>query len=555
MKVQKSIQRLSIWILIICFVFSVPVSADNAVKVVLLPFRINSPDNLEYIQKGIRDMLASRISAEDKVVVLEDTKVNELLSQMPQLPSTETEIKAIGVQLGADFIVSGSLTKIGRNVSIDANVLDLRIDKRITSLFTTSEGIDNVIPEISRFALKAGAGIAGSTKDKSSHSPPVSQASSQAPVVPSASPVDEKDQEPETSSGHSPNLSHFTSSAPTSVRMKFWKSQKLETEIIGLDLGDVNGDGKNETVVMEHNRVAIYKHAINKLVLIQEIEGTRTDNYISLDVADINGNGIPEIFITNLVDKELSSFVIEFQEGDFRKIVTGIKYFLKVSNTSQKGLVLLGQKAGMDGTFHGSVRQLVWKNNIYDESESISLPSGSIVYGFNLIDLDKDETEEIVLIDNNDYLKVFSEEGELMWKSDEIYGGTLNFLIKYPDSAEPNQFTEELETRLYMQNRVLFRHHKGANEVIVIKNIPKAGKLFERIRAYGKSEVYNFVWDGLGLSENWRSQKIHGYISDFQIKDIDNDNQDELVVGIVQLSIKSMFKRAKSYVLAYDLRG
>ena len=70
---------------------------------------------------------------------------------------------------------------------------------------------------------------------------------------------------------------------------------------------------------------------------------------------------------------------------------------------------------------------------------------------------------------------------------------------------------------------------------------------------YNNSEIYSLVWDGIGLSENWRTRKIHGYIADFQIKDIDNDGKDELVVGILDTSVASTLKRAKSYVLAYDL--
>jgi hypothetical protein len=215
--------------------------------------------------------------------------------------------------------------------------------------------------------------------------------------------------------------------------------------------------------------------------------------------------------------------------------------------------MLLGQKAGLDGIFYGGVTQLIWKDNKYMEEKNIPLPRDAIVYGFNLIDVDKDGKEEIVLVDNYDNLKVFSNSGELMWKSEEIYGGTKNFLTKYPSGTKPTDATEGLETRLYLQNRILVQNHKGENEVVVVRNIPSAGKLFERLRIYRESEIYNLVWDGLGLSENWRTKKIPGYVADFQIKDINNDGKDELVVGIIQTSIGSIFKGDKSYVLVYKL--
>jgi len=287
--------------------------------------------------------------------------------------------------------------------------------------------------------------------------------------------------------------------------------------------------------------------------LIKKIKGKKSDNYLSLDVADINKNGISEIFVTNLVDTRLESFVMEFQKGDFVKIATGLNYFFKVIETSKNGSMLLGQKAGLDGIFYGGVTHLVWKDNKYMEEKNIPLPPGAIVYGFNLIDVDKDGKEEIVLIDNYDNLRVFSNSGELMWRSDEIYGGTKNFLTKYPAGTKPVDSLEGLETRLYLQNRILLQNRKGENKVVVVRNIPGAGKLFERTRMYKDSEIYSLTWDGLGLSENWRTKKIYGYIADFQIKDIDNDGKDELVVGIIQTSIGSIFKGDKSYVLVYEL--
>jgi len=224
-----------------------------------------------------------------------------------------------------------------------------------------------------------------------------------------------------------------------------------------------------------------------------------------------------------------------------------------VIETSKNGSMLLSQKAGLDGIFYGSVTQLVWKDNKYMEEKNIPLPKGAIVYGFNLIDVDKDGKEEIVLIDNYDNLKVFSNSGELMWKSDEIYGGTKNFLTKYPAGTKPVDSLEGLETRLYLQNRILLQNRKGENAVVVAKNIPGAGKLFERTRMYKNSEIYSFTWDGLGLSEDWRTKKIPGYVADFQIKDINNDGKDRLVVGIIQTSSDALFGSDKSYILVYEL--
>ncbi|MEW6615904.1 MAG: VCBS repeat-containing protein [Thermodesulfobacteriota bacterium] len=548
-KVAQKFIRLSSLILLFLFIFYPITYADNIIKVAVLPFQINSSENLDYLKKGILDMLTSRISVEDKIVVLENTRVNEVLSRISESPITEEIIKKIGTQLGVDFIIWGSLTKIGESVSIDAKMFDLKEKKSVTSLFATSKGLDNVIPEISEFALKANSRITGKPYPVYSPSLPPPTASAEASAFMSEFLVSKKGKG--TSSDTDSEL--VMSGDPLRLRRGFWKSQRLDLEIKGVDVGDVDGDGKNETVVMDNNSISIYRYSENRLALIKKIKGKKSDNYLSLDVADIDKNGVSEIFVTNRVGTTMDSFVMEFQKGDFIKIETGIKYFLKVISTSRSTHMLLGQKAGLDGIFYGGVTQLVWKDKKYVEEQDIPLPPGAIVYGFNLIDADKDGKKEIILIDNYDNLKVFSNSGELMWKSDEIYGGTKNFIIKYPSGTKSIDYLEVLETRLYLQNRILVQSHKGENEIIVVRNIPGAGKLFEKTRMYKDSEIYGLTWDGLGLSENWRTKKIYGYIADFQIKDVDNDGKDELVVGIIQTSIGSIFKSDKSYVLVYEL--
>jgi hypothetical protein len=70
---------------------------------------------------------------------------------------------------------------------------------------------------------------------------------------------------------------------------------------------------------------------------------------------------------------------------------------------------------------------------------------------------------------------------------------------------------------------------------------------------YHKSEIQNLGWNGISLVENWRTKKIDGYLSDFQIKDVDNDGENELVVAVI-LRYDLMQVKTKSTVLIYELK-
>ena len=513
-----------LFVLSFILILSPGIHAKEIVKVAILPFQINSPEDLNYLKNGILDILSSRIAVEGRVIVLENDVINQAITQSPRDPLTERGVKSIGNQLGVDFIIYGSLTKIGDSLSVDARLFDLKEDKFVTPFFATFKGMDNIIPEMVQFASRVNARIM-----EREHPQPTSP-----PLTAIAPPSD-------------PTSAFITAKG----EREFWKSQSLPVEIKGVDIGDVDGDGKNETVVIGTRSLDIYTYSDDRLLLKKGLQGRRADNYLSLDVADINGNGVAEIFVSNVVNDSLESFVIEFQGGEFTRIVTDEGYFFRVIHTTKEGKILIGQKMGLDGILYGSVYKLVWKDNRLMESRKIPLSKKSIVCGFNLIDVDKEGEEEIVLIDNNDSLKVFSSNGKLLWRSVDIYGGTKDFLVLYPLGLEERG--EGLEERIYLQKRVLFRNQKKGSEVIIVKNISATGKLFARVRSYKESEVYSLVWDGLGLSENWRTKKIHGYTADFQIKDIDNDGRDELVVGIIDTSTGSIFGKKKSFILAYEL--
>jgi hypothetical protein len=55
----------------------------------------------------------------------------------------------------------------------------------------------------------------------------------------------------------------------------------------------------------------------------------------------------------------------------------------------------------------------------------------------------------------------------------------------------------------------------------------------EKARSFTDGQVYSLVWNGKTFAINWRTRKIDGYISDYQIKDVENDGEEELVVAVV----------------------
>jgi len=102
---------------------------------------------------------------------------------------------------------------------------------------------------------------------------------------------------------------------------------------------------------METHNLYIFKYDGEKMTLFKKIEYGNTNNFLTLDVADINRNGYAEIIVTNLVEDNLRSFILEYEEGKLRKITDKAKWFFRVLDHPKRGLSSWGSR--WIGRHHG----------------------------------------------------------------------------------------------------------------------------------------------------------------------------------------------------------
>jgi hypothetical protein len=73
---------------------------------------------------------------------------------------------------------------------------------------------------------------------------------------------------------------------------KFVGKQEFPYEVIDFDVGDLNGDGKNEFVLIDRYRVMIFENIKGRLKRISTVKTSKIANhFLAVDVGDINGNG------------------------------------------------------------------------------------------------------------------------------------------------------------------------------------------------------------------------------------------------------------------------
>ncbi|HEX7416227.1 MAG TPA: VCBS repeat-containing protein, partial [Smithellaceae bacterium] len=285
--------------------------AKDKYTVTVLPFSLHSAENIDYVKQGIGDMLSTRISVPNKIEVTGKDVVLTELKKYKTKEMTLVEVYDLGKRLKSDYVVWGSISKIGSSISIDGKLVDIAAGKADIGIFTQSQSLDEVIPKINDFSQRIVQHILGVT-------PP------SAPAVAAPAPTVTRPTAPGLSresqiitgmkTGKRGTLTsaintEFINAPDPLNRRGFWMSQKLPTEFKGMDIGDVNNDGLNEVVVIDSHNVYIYQKTANELKLLEKIAGKSSDNYIAVDVADINRDGVKQIFVTSLNHTTLDSFV------------------------------------------------------------------------------------------------------------------------------------------------------------------------------------------------------------------------------------------------------
>jgi hypothetical protein len=344
-------------------------------------------------------------------------------------------------------------------------------------------------------------------------------------------------------------------------RQGFWMSNEFHHEFKGMAAGDVNGDGLKEIVLIDDNNLFIYQMVGREMKQLHHFRGRSHDNFLAVDIFDLNGNGIPEIFVSNINDRILNSFVLEWREGRFQDIATGLRLFLRAIQVNGRETILLGQTRGMDNIFDSPIHEMTWSGGQYRQGRRMKIPEGLSVYGLTIDNLgsggDKivtfNEFDNLVIYSPTDRhisrLVVFGGSRELLFRSDDFFGGTNNFLR--PES--PMNPQADRGNNVYLNLRLLTHdiEGQGRRTLIVPKNISSTGRFFTNIRIFTGAEIHGLSWDGLGLTENWRTRKINGFVSDYQITDLNNDGKAEILLVIVKGSGAGF--RSSSVLASYEM--
>ncbi|UCH22490.1 MAG: VCBS repeat-containing protein, partial [Deltaproteobacteria bacterium] len=530
---QKTVFFLCVLITILLCTLLVA-AADEPTRVAVLPFKINAEKDLSFLRDGIFDMLSSRLTVPGKVQVFSKSESTNALETL-EGPIDEAAARKIGITLGADYVLFGSLTVFGNSLSLDASMVDVSAARPTLTFFNQSQDMGEVIPRISQFAAEINQRAFGRTVVVKT-APIIKPVQPQQPPQPDVHShpeelLEDSGVEKDAKKGQdAPLAPSVMSRKQQMVSPNFWKSRNFSYLINGLAVGDLDADDRNETVIVTAHEVRVYRSENRRFIQINQPAEKKRNNYIGVDVADINGNGYAEIFVTsyNKLKNALSSLVVEFDGKNYNTIVENSPWYYRVSDLPDGRKILLGQKNRSGSPFGGDIFEMIWQNSEYIPEKQIKTPRKINLLGFSLGNVLNDGQETAVSYGDDNRMVVVTPSGEVIWKGDKGYGGSTLYYAAAMDNPG------EVENKIYLPMRVLVRN-KGAgvkSEVIAVKNYETMEMKWER-RHFTDAHIESFSWDGLGLATNWKTHKFSGHIRDFAVADFDNDGQDELVAAVI----------------------
>jgi len=526
--------------------------AADPSKVLVLPFNINAPQDMTYLQQGIMDMLGSRLSWEDKVVVLPAAQARQAFEQVKGKVDEQTA-RELGRNLGADYILFGSVTVLGQNISLDARLVDFKQARPAVSVFSQAESLDGVIPKVNEFAEEINVKVFGrETSVKEARPKPQSE-----------EPVPAYRRHPDylltgmAGQSVSPINPNFLATPGSETEGGFWRSPSFPLAIVGLDVGDVDGDGRNEIVYASQNTVFVARIEKDVFQRLVKYDGIVNDRFLTVDVADINGNGVPEIFISNQRGFDAKSLVLEFKGGRLVPIVKDSPWYYRVLDLPE-GRTLLGQRGGMGNLFHGSIHRMKFAGGDYAPQAPFNVSEGVNVFNFSLVELGGSGKDNLVVINKDEQMVVISRSGQQIWKSREYFNGTYNYLTSPTGGIENLDFYPKNSppVRDHIPSRILVvdLNEDGKNEIIVANNEASHSRMMERWRKFDRGSIISLSFNQMSMKENWRSRPLPGCLSDYRIADYNNNGRNDLIVAVITEAGEGILD-SRSTIAAYELAG
>lgn len=320
----------------------------------------------------------------------------------------------------------------------------------------------------------------------------------------------------------SPPVTPAAQTPPPPATSSYWNGPAQNGVARGLEIADLDGDGRNETITATLHGVEIGRFSGKEYQKLAELNLGLSHSLLGIDAFDSDSDGKMELWVTAHRDAELDSLVLLWDgKSAIKTVAEHLGWWLRALPLPGAGRTLLAQQMGGED-FAGPIMHIALHNGKISTSPA-ALPDNLPLYG--LARLGSAESPLSVLLNDYDNLVVRAANGELLQEGDEIYGGSEAFIPR----ADPLRVGSDPDIRhLYPAPRF---EVVGSNYLLAPANL--GSRTFKRQRLFKESRLDLLHWDGALLRPVSTGRIETGYLVDYRYADIDNDGTKELASLLV----------------------
>ncbi len=464
--------------------FTVQLASAEGIRVFVRDFAVTGAVNAEAMKAALPALLATRLDG--------------------------AGIKTVGSAAEATIQVAGHYTVVGESFSIDVTALD-QAGKIVARTFEEGDKSQNLLQSMGKVAQSLARGLLQSPSPAIIAESPQPKAVAPVPLVP---PVVMSVAAPAAMSAPSDIVRVSTdATVPQQVT-------RIPGELIGVALLRNLGDGGRELYVIGKHRLAVVRQNVTLQVVAEEQFGVAQD-IVSVDSADLDGDGLLEAYLTILVEGKLASQVWQYTDKGLRRIAADLPYYFRKLAVAGGNEKLFVQERGLETDFYGGVAELVKDGTSYVTRNPFNLPKYGTLYSFNQLK-DKAGSSFTVVFNPDRYMVITNDKNEELWRSSDKYGGTELTIPRAIIGSLPAG-TRKVT---FLQQRLTVTQN---NAIIVPQNA--GGWQIGDSHSYNKNMLFSFAWNGSSLVEQWHTKESQNYLADYFF---DESRKELVLLEIVQ---------------------
>ena len=520
-------------------------TASPKPQVVFLPFEVHIPGSYSYLRNGLASTLASRLAARAPIAAIAQGSTSDQLAKA----LADGNYTAFGQMLqrtGADYLVMGALAPKAGQFELTGYVFTRTSTQAPKQFQQDFQSVDDAMDAIDAMAWEISGKVFHTPKPDALSGPVGGMGMS---AFQTAHP--ERAYREGLLAG---SASGLEAGGPFELVNSF-RSKGLAGEAMDINAGDLDGDGREEILVLTNGTLKLYRNEQGAFRMLAAVDLANHLRYHAVTMGDFNRNGLAEIFLSASNGDKPDTSVMEWDGRKITTLVEHATWYLATITAPGEEPLLVGQQRVASEFGGGDIFTMRLANGEVVAEKQLALPKGTNIFDFTLADIDGDANKEILTISSSNRLQVYNADGSLRWTSPDPIGASNKFfgtLTSTNNAVNSEKDSVWIHTRIVVADLDL----DGTNDVLVGRNREETVRFMPNLRYFDGASLAAYQWKNGSMNRLWETKKIPGYITNYQMGlHAAADGQYKIYFAETETSSPFAFwQSSSSYLNCYTLR-